>query len=200
MSHAADIRVTIQEFWIPFDVMKWPYKPPEGENTTKHFDAATGPMLRKLHAPYFKIFDDYVIALNKKLGKQVVFVVPTGQAVLALREKIIAGQVPEIKKQSDLFIDPLGHPKAVIQALSGYCQWSVIYRRTPVGLPMPAVLVSVKCSENLNRLLQSLAWDAVSHHPLNGVRDITVHQSGHSPTPGPYLLLYGQAFYKERQP
>ena len=167
-----NIRVTIQEFWIPFDVMKWPYDPPKEENTTKHFDAATGPMLHELHAPYFKTFDDYVIALNKKLGKQVVFVVPTGQAVIALREKIIAGQVPGIKNQSDLFSDPLGHPKAVVQALAGYCQWAVIYRRTPVGLPMPAVLAAAKGSEDLNRLLQSLAWDAVSHHPLSGVREV----------------------------
>ena len=89
-----DIRVTIQEFWIPFDVMQPPYKPPKEANTTKHFDAATGPMLRELHAPYFKTFDDYVIALNENLGKQVVFVVPVGQAVIALREKIIAGKVP----------------------------------------------------------------------------------------------------------
>jgi hypothetical protein len=82
----------------------------------------------------------------------------------------IAGQVPGIKRQSELFSDPLGHPKAVVQALAGYCQWTVIYRRTPVGLPMPAVLAAAKCSEEVNRLLQSLAWDAVSHHPLSGVR------------------------------
>jgi hypothetical protein len=34
----------------------------------------------------------HVAEINHKLGKQVLFVVPMGQAVIALREKIIAGQ------------------------------------------------------------------------------------------------------------
>ena len=168
-----NIRVTIQEFWIPYDSMQWPYKGDKGAKPSMtHFDAATGETLRKLHEPYFKTFDDYVIALNAKLGKQVVFVVPVGQAVIALREKIIAGGAPGIEKQSDLFSDPLGHPKAAVQALAGYCEFAVIYRRNPVGMPMPRVLAAAKGSEDLNRLLQALAWDAVSHHPLSGVRAV----------------------------
>jgi hypothetical protein len=165
-----NIRVTIQEFWIPYDSMQWPYQGEKGaKSSVKHFDTATITMLRKLHAPYFKTFDDYVVKLNARLGKQVVFVVPVGQAVIALREKVIVGQAPGIEKQSDLFSDPLGHPKAAIQALAGYCQFAVMYRRNPVGMPMPTVLTAAKQTEDLNRLLQSLAWEAVSHHPLSGL-------------------------------
>jgi hypothetical protein len=164
------IRVTIQEFWIPFDSMQWPYHGEKGpKDSVKHFNTATVAMLRKLHAPYFKAFDDYVVALNARLGKQVVLVVPVGQAVIALREKVIAGQAPGIEKQSDLFTDPLGHPQAAIQALAGYCQFAVLYRRSPVGMPVPRVLAGSKQSVELNRLLQSLAWEAVSHHPLSGL-------------------------------
>jgi hypothetical protein len=36
-------------------------------------------------------------------------------------------------------------------------------------MPMPHVLAAGKQSEDLNRLLQSLAWEAVSHHPLSGL-------------------------------
>jgi len=43
--------------------------------------------------------DEHVVAVNKKLGKQVVFVVPVGQAVIALREKIVAGKAPGLKSQ-----------------------------------------------------------------------------------------------------
>ena len=58
-------------------------------------------------------------------------------------------------------------------ALVGYCNYAVIYRRSPVGLPVPNVLKQAKLGDNeekLNRLLQELAWDAVVHHPLSGVR------------------------------
>jgi len=116
--------------------------------------------------------DEYVEGLNKKFGKQALYVVPVGQAVLALREKIIAGQVPGLPKQSDLFTDKLGHPQPPLQAMAAYCHFAVIYRRSPVGLPMPAVLSKAnkpQWDEKLNRLLQELAWDAVTRHPLSGV-------------------------------
>ena len=58
-------------------------------------------------------------------------------------------------------------------ALVAYCQYAVIYRKSPVGLPLPDVLAKGKnpnWDEKLNRLLQELAWDAVTQHPLSGVR------------------------------
>ncbi len=117
--------------------------------------------------------DEHISALNKKFGKQVIFVVPVGQAVLALREKIIAGQVPGVKVQEDLFKDPLGHPKPALQALVTYCHYAVIYRKSPVGLPVPTALAKTKIPEEdkakLNLLLQELAWSAVTSHPLSGV-------------------------------
>ena len=169
-----NIRVTIQEMWLPADG-QWPGEPKNPWHSSKEdFDKSTGDFLRKLHEPYFKEFDDNVRAVNKKLGKQVVFVVPVGQAAIALREKVIAGQVPGIEKQSDLFADGGGHPNAQLQALTAYCHFAVIYRRSPVGLPVPTGLmkteVATKDTEKLNRLLQKLAWDAVIHHPLSGVR------------------------------
>jgi hypothetical protein len=78
--------------------------------------------------------------------------------------------------QEDLFTDALGHGKPPLMALVGYCNYAVIYRRSPVGLPVPAILKQSKLGdqgEKLNRLLQDLAWDAVTHHPLSGVRPET---------------------------
>jgi enterochelin esterase-like enzyme/sugar lactone lactonase YvrE len=170
LEHNPNVRVTIQEFWIPWDKFEWPFK---GNPESVNFDAASVADLRKMHASYFKTFDDYVVALNKKLGKQVVFVVPSGQAVLALREKIIDGKAPGLAKQSDLFSDKLGHPRPPLQALAAYCQFAVIYRRNPVGLPLPGILADSKKPEwgsKLNRLLQELAWEAVIQHPLSGVK------------------------------
>ena len=38
------------------------------------------------------------------------------------------------------------------------------------GLPTPKTLGSGKIADELNHLLQELAWDAVTKHPLSGVK------------------------------
>jgi hypothetical protein len=166
-----NFRVSLQEFWIPWDKFEWPLK---GNPDSVDPNAATVASLHALHDPYFKEMDEHVVALNAKLGKQVVFVAPVGQAILTLREKIIAKQVPGIEKQSDLFTDKLGHPQPPLETLVAYVHFAVIYHRTPVGLPLPPTLAKAKKpqwqSNELNRLLQEIAWDAVIHHPLSGVR------------------------------
>ena len=100
------------------------------------------------------------------------YIAPAAQAVIALREKIIAGKAPGLKMQEDLFTDALGHGKAAAQDLVAYVNFATIYRRSPVGLPVPAELKGAKLGqdeETLNPLLQELAWEAVIAHPLSGV-------------------------------
>ena len=185
LEHNPNIRITVMELWLPFDQ----YEPrnyshgPKGSPTeylappkkVVH-NAATGDGLRKIHERYFQEMDELVRSLNTKLGKPTVFVVPMGQAVIALREKIIAGQAPGLKVQEDLFLDKLGHPKPPMQVLEAYCYYAVVYRKSPVGLPVPSVLtkstIPLEDLDPLNRLLQELAWDAVIHHPLSGVTSI----------------------------
>lgn len=170
LEHNPKIRITVQEFWLPFDIYDTSFK--ERPKEVDH-NAPTAAELRKLHEPYFKSMDEHVRDLNKKLGTETLFIVPVGQAVIALREKIIAGQAPGLKTQEDLFSDPIGHARPPLQALAAYCHFAVIYRRSPVGLPTPAVLTKANnpsWDDKLNRLLQELAWDAVTHHPLSGVK------------------------------
>jgi len=117
--------------------------------------------------------DAHIRELNKKYGKTIMYVAPAPQALIALREKIIAGEAPGLKVQEDLFTDALGHGKPPLMALVAYVNYSTIYRRSPVGLPVPTILKQAKLGdqeEALNRLLQELAWDAVVQHPLSGVR------------------------------
>lgn len=170
LKHNPSARILVQEFWLPFDIYDTTFKlrPKKVDH-----NAPTGAELRKLHEPYFQSMDDHVRALNGKFGKEALFVVPVGQAVIALREKIIAGQAPGLKTQEDLFTDAVGHATPPLQALVAYCHFAVIYRRSPVGLPVPAVLAkAANPAENdkLNRLLQELAWDAVTNHPQSGVK------------------------------
>ena len=169
LEHNPNIRVTVQEYWLPNDEYV-PVYPLQTRKKVDH-DAATMAALRKAHESYFHDMDECVRDLNKRLGKDVVRVVPVGQAVLALREKIIVGQVPGLKTQAELFRDSWGHPTQPIQALAAYCHFAAIYHRNPAGLPRPAILTAKpEWDDKLNRLLQELAWDAVIHHPLSGVR------------------------------
>jgi hypothetical protein len=171
LEHNPNIRITVQEFWLPYDVYDVNYQKKRPEKVDRN--SRTGEEMRRLHGEYFKTVEAQVQALNQKNGKTVLTVVPSGQAAILLREKIIAGQAPGLKSQEDLFTDAIGHATPPLKTLAAYCHFAVIYRRSPVGLPMPAVLKDPKhpeWDEKLNTLLQELAWEAVRQHPMSGVK------------------------------
>jgi hypothetical protein len=166
-------RVLIQEFWLPFDVYNLNYK--KEKMAAPNRDATDMAKLEADHQAYFKSMDGHVNELNAKYaGKPQVGIVPVGQAVLALRKAVVAGKAPGIAKQSELFTDPIGHCTNAIKVLNAYCHYAVIYGRSPVGLPVPTALamkdVDAETTAKLNTLLQELAWDAVTSHPLTGVK------------------------------
>jgi hypothetical protein len=184
-AHNPNVRILMMEPWLPWDVYNpttyvGDYKPIPGEPAFMprpakvDHNAATVDGLLKMHDYFFRAWDAKVSAINAELGKQVVFVVPAGQAEIALRGKIIAGQAPGLKTQESLFADELGHPQPALQVLEAYCWYATIYRKSPVGLPVPSTLATAGLPADqvgpLNTLLQQLAWDAVTHHPLSGVR------------------------------
>ena len=170
LEHNPNIRITIQEFWLPhdrFNVANFGAPHPIADRNARSMAE-----LREQHAAYFASIDEHVKKLNEKFNTKAIYVTPVGQAVLALREKVAAGEVPGIKQQTDLFTDPIGHATPTIQALASYCHFAVIYRRSPVGLPMPAVLAKAKTPTDpaLLKMLQELAWQAAIQHPLSGVK------------------------------
>lgn len=172
LQHNPKIRVTVQEFWLPNDEYKPVYPLQTRRVPVVDHDATALPELEKAQAAYLKDLSAYVTAINRKLGRDVIALVPVGQAALALRQKIVAGQAPGIEKQSELFTDPWGHPTPPLKVLSSYCHYAVIYRRSPVGLPMPKALTGKYRNEELNLLLQQLAWDAVTQEPSTGVKKL----------------------------
>lgn len=195
--HNPNLRITVQEFWLPNDT----YEPKYPLDTRKQVDHdATNPAeLKQKQDQYDHDVDEYVKGINKRLGKDLIVTVPVGQAAAALRAKIVKGEVPGLPKQWGLFRDMWGHPQIPLQILSAYCHYAVIYKRSPVGLPLPedfarahvkpkeqdaakdkadakvkvkgknVILYHPEWDEKLNRLLQELAWDAVIHHPMSGV-------------------------------
>jgi len=169
LEHNQDVRVIVQPIWLRADI----YEPTMKRPAKVDHNAITIEELRKRHAVYFEKMDEHIRELNKQIGKTVLYIAPAPQAVIALREKIVAGQAPGLKNQSDLFTDATGHGTPPLKALVGYCNFATMYRRNPIGLPAPAILKEAKLGdqeEKLNRLLQELAWEAVVQHPLSGVR------------------------------
>lgn len=170
LEHNPNIRITLQEFWLPndrFNVANFREAHPVTDRNARSLKE-----LRDQHTAYFASIDEHVKKLNEKFGKTAVYVTPVGQAVLALREKAAAGEIPGIKQQSELFTDPIGHATPTIQILASYCHFAVIYRRSPVGLPAPTRLArgAAPTDPALVKLLQELAWQAAVQHPLSGVK------------------------------
>ncbi|MFM9017802.1 MAG: hypothetical protein ACKOLZ_09910 [Verrucomicrobiota bacterium] len=161
------LKVTVQQSWVPYDDLSFWIARKRPASVER--DSKTPEQLRAAHADYFKLIDAEVRSVNAKLGKDIVRIVPAGSAVLALRERVLKGEVPGVAKQSQLFSDSLGHPTEPIKALNSYCHFAVIYGRSPVGLPVPIGLQRAAEAPRLNSLLQQIAWDAVLAHPLAGV-------------------------------
>ena len=167
LEHNPNIRIYVQESWLPYDEID-PNNPLRGRQVDHN--AATVEQLQKRSEDWNKSYEDYVQDLNKKLGKQVLFIVPVGKAVIALRGKIIEGKAPGLKTQEDLFSDAIGHARPPLAVLVAYCHFAAIYRKSPVGLPVPMALAKAPEAEELNKLLQEIAWEAVSKQPLSGVK------------------------------
>jgi hypothetical protein len=104
--------------------------------------------------------------LNEKFGKRVVFLVPVGNATVKLRELILKGKYPGVKKQSELWTDAMPHPAVHVMALSGYCHFAAIYHTSPVGLKIDRFK---ELTDEQHAILQKLAWETVSKYPHAGV-------------------------------
>jgi len=172
LEHNPAARVTVQVSWIPRDARLL-------DKSFKQADRDTADLgeIRTATEVYASKMREQVAATNaryaERLKRPVVFVVPVGQAVTLLRERVAKGEVPGVAKQSDLFRDELGHGKEAVYLLNAYCHFAVIHGRTPVGLPMPAAFKRAGLGENaekVNRLLQEIAWQAVTAEPMSGVK------------------------------
>ena len=172
IEHNPALRITVQEYWMPNDE----YEPVYPLQTKKKVDhnATDLAKLRDATQRYAKDIEDHVKGINQRLGKDAVLIVPVGMAAVTLREKIIKGEAPGLKQQSELFRDNWGHALVPLQLLSSYCHYAVIYRKSPVGLPLPLAFRTLKDMSDddkakLNTLLQQIAWDTVSAHPMSGI-------------------------------
>lgn len=161
-----ELRVFVQASWAPRDGKPGAFTNAMRDGVTVEEIRA----MRELQQVWLGLLEEQVSALNGELGREVVRIIPVSEAVYALRERVAEGKAPGIAKQSQLFRDDHGHPSEILALLVTYCHFAAVCQRTPVGLPAPASLRDKPQAAELNRVLQEIAWQAVTSHPLSGVK------------------------------
>lgn len=153
-AHRPNLRVLVQDAW-----------PDIGRDEAQVPDAATFALrMAGLNATVAT----NVIAVNGQYPGTV-RVIPVGNAMLLLRTWMEDGRVPGLSKvRGDLYRDNI-HPTPVVGVLEGYVYFACVYGRSPVGLPNPFREEGI--GDELNTVLQRVAWSAATQHPLSGVED-----------------------------
>lgn len=177
LEHNPSMKFTVQISWGGPDIDNQDFsfsalgRRPDREKTPEQ--------LVRLNAKNVKAGEEQARKINEQYGRQVVLLVPTSQAQVALRTMIYNKEIPGLNRQDELFADNIGHPTPPLEALNAYLHFAVIYGCSPVGLPIPGVLKSARKlewnDEGFNRALQELAWKTVINYPPSGVKDPT-HQ------------------------
>ena len=170
LEHNPNMRFLVQITWGSADIDNQDF--PKG--ATSNVDREKTPeQLKKLYERNVKAAEEQADAINKKAGKAVLYLVPSAQALVTLRTKIANKEMPGLGKQAELFRDAISHPAPPLEALNTYLHYAVIYRRSPVGLPVPELLKKAKkeaWDDKFNKKLQEIAWETVSKYPYGGVK------------------------------
>jgi hypothetical protein len=173
MEHNPEVRVLLQISWMGFDHWE-PIGDPKLWNPARKIhhneerDSRTLDGLRAANAAITAVIERQVADINRVRGRNVICIVPVNDAVLRLRERVAAGDVPGIARQSELFTDPIGHGKAPVMALATYCNFVCLYGRSPVGLDDGDRQLD-GIHPKLRPVLQEIAWDVVTANPMSGV-------------------------------
>ena len=175
LEHNPNMRFLVQITWGGGDIDNQDFPKGVFANVDRE---KTPDQLKKLYERNIKAAEAQADNINQKYGggKKVLFLVPSAQALVALRTRIAHKEVPGLTKQGELFIDAMSHPSAPLEALNTYLHYAVLYDRSPVGLPMPGLLKRAKreaWDEKLSRSLQELAWETAANYPYSGVTAAT---------------------------
>jgi hypothetical protein len=169
LEHNPNMRFTVQISWAAWDADMQTF--PKG-STAKVDRNKTPEELKKIHEANIKAAEAQADEINKKVGKKVLYLVPSAQASIALRTRIHNKEMPGVTSQAELFRDAISHPAPPLETLNTYLHFAVIYGQSPVGLPMPGLLKKANkeaWDDKCNRALQEIAWETVTNYPYSGV-------------------------------
>lgn len=168
LEHNPHMRFVVQLSWGGGDIDNQDF--PKGAFSKVNVEK-TSEQLKKLYVRNIRAGEAQADDINKKYGKgkTILALVPSAQAMLALRTKIANKEWPGLSKQGELFVDAV-HPSSPMEALNTYMHFAVLYGQSPVGLPMPSMLKKARreaWDERFNRSLQELAWETVAKYPYS---------------------------------
>ena len=175
LEHNPNMRFLVQITWGGGDIDNQDFPKGAFANVDRE---KTPDQLKQLHARNIKAAEAQADAINQKYGsgKKVLFLVPSAQALVALRTRIANQEIAGLTKQGELFLDAMSHPSPPLVALNTYLHYAVLYGRSPVGLPMPGPLQRAKrqaWDDKFSRSLQELAWETAANYPYSGVTAAT---------------------------
>jgi hypothetical protein len=122
-----------------------------------------------MDAGYMRRLREQLGGIDRRAGREITHVVPSGRAVYLLRKEVLLGRVPGVAKQSELHRDPIGHPTQVTANLVTYVWFATMYRESPVGL-QALIDRADPLSGPREKRLQQIAWNAAVGEPKSGVR------------------------------
>ena len=170
LEHHPNMKFVVQLSWGGGDTDNQDFPKGSWDNVDRN---KTPEQLQKLYERNIKAGEAQADEINKKYGggKRILSLVPTAQALVALRTKIFNKEMLGLTSQGELFVDP-AHPSPPLEALNTYLHFAILYGQSPVGLPLPDLLKNAKrpmWDEKMNRALQEIAWETVTHYAHSGV-------------------------------
>jgi len=114
---------------------------------------------------------DYFETLTRELRKAYprqrgqIFLVPVGDVLFELNQRIKAGKVPDYTSISQVYKDGI-HFNEVGSYIVGCTFYATLYREDPKGLPSAPYNVNAPA---LARIIHEAVWKVVRTHPLAGV-------------------------------
>ncbi len=140
----------------------------------------TEEVLDRLNQERNEGYTDLINTLRKDYPDKV-FIMPTADAMTRAAKHFTRGELPGIEglhkviggKERSLWRDQLGHLGPGFERLEGYVFYATLYGKSPELItqkiqfggdpkfPGPA----------LDKVFRKIAWQAVIHHPLSGVKD-----------------------------
>lgn len=171
MPHNADMQVYIYSRW------------PRQSNYTPDYDGTwlmtySGGWGAQLESRDFfqKVLLGVRQVWSNRLSKTVLMV-PVGDTIYNLNQKIKAGQVPGFSSVTQLYSDGI-HFNDTGAYLVGCVYYSTMFKENPIGLPSSPYNLG---STPIVGIIQTTAWETVLNHPYSGV----------IPEPAGVLLLLG---------
>jgi hypothetical protein len=167
LKHNPNVRVLVQGSWMTWDGL--------GKDGIKNAERDTRPVseIRERTAKHMEDIRTQLRATNQRIGRQICTLIPTGTAVVRLRELIAEGKLPGITKPSELFNDDIGHGRAAIAQLNNYLYYIALFHRDPRELQGLGTNGWRKewgqPHKDLGSILKQVAWETMQAEPLSGL-------------------------------